>query len=120
MHKTAMDHARIFFETYVKAPATIVDIGAQDVNGSLRSVAPAGCTYTGVDFVEGRGVDVIIEDAYKLPFADDTFDVAVTSSCFEHSEFFWLTFMEILRILKPARTALSQRAIQRPFPPLSG
>jgi hypothetical protein len=25
----------------------------------------------------------------------------VTSSCFEHSEMFWLTFLEALRILKP-------------------
>jgi hypothetical protein len=25
----------------------------------------------------------------------------VTSSCFEHSEMFWLTFVEALRILKP-------------------
>jgi SAM-dependent methyltransferase len=28
-------------------------------------------------------------------------DVVVSSSCFEHSEFFWLLFNEILRILKP-------------------
>jgi SAM-dependent methyltransferase len=102
MHKTAMEHAKLFFKTYVKAPATIVDIGAQDVNGSLRSVAPESCTYIGVDFVKGRGVDVVIDDAYTLPFANESFDVAVTSSCFEHSEFFWLTFLEILRILKPS------------------
>jgi SAM-dependent methyltransferase len=101
MHKTAMLHGRLFFESYVTAPASIVDIGAQDVNGSLRSVAPEGCTYTGVDFVTGRGVDVVISDAYSLPFEDETFDVAVTSSCFEHSEFFWLTFLEVLRVLKP-------------------
>jgi SAM-dependent methyltransferase len=102
VHKTGMLHGRLFFETYVRPPARVVDIGAQDVNGSLRSVAPAGCPYVGVDFVEGRGVDVVVDDAYKLPFADGSFDVAVTSSCFEHSEFFWLTFLEVLRILKPS------------------
>ena len=101
MHKTAMLHGRLFFETYVSAPVSIVDIGSQDVNGSLRSVAPPGCKYTGVDFVQGKGVDVIISDPYALPFPDETFDIAVTSSCFEHSEFFWLTFLEVLRVLKP-------------------
>jgi hypothetical protein len=93
MHKTAMLHGQLFFETYVTAPASIVDIGAQDVNGSLRSVAPDGCSYTGVDFVHGRGVDVVITDAYQLPFADEQFDVAVSSSCFEHSEFFGSHFL---------------------------
>lgn len=100
MHKTAMKHGRLFFETYVRPPARILDIGAQDVNGSLRSVAPPECDYVGVDFVASKGVDVIIEDPYVLPFPDESFDIAVTSSCYEHSEFFWLTFLENLRVLK--------------------
>jgi SAM-dependent methyltransferase len=103
MHNTAMQHAKLFFDTYVedRAELTIVDIGAQDVNGSLRTVAPANCKYVGVDFAEGKGVDVIIDDPYALPFDDATIDVCVSSSCFEHSEFFWLSFLEVLRILKP-------------------
>jgi SAM-dependent methyltransferase len=36
-----------------------------------------------------------------MPLPDASFDVAVTSSCFEHSEFIWLTYLENLRILKP-------------------
>ena len=104
MHDTAMLIGRKFFETYMADAAgqSIVDIGAQDVDGSLRSVAPPGCRYTGVDFAEGKGVDVVLEDPYVFPFADETFDVAVCSNCLEHSEFFWVTFMEILRILKPS------------------
>lgn len=82
----------MFFDTYVRTPARIINIGAQDVNGSLRSVAPAGAEYVGLDLTEGRGVDVVITDPCELPFDDGSFDVAVTSSCFEHSEFFWLTF----------------------------
>lgn len=104
MHDTAMLLGRTFFETYMDGATgqSIVDIGAQDVNGSLRTVAPPGNTYTGVDFAEGKGVDVILQDPYVFPFPDGTFDVAVCSNCLEHSEFFWLTFMEILRILKPS------------------
>jgi SAM-dependent methyltransferase len=104
MHDTAMLIGRKFFETYMGGAKgqSIVDIGAQDVNGSLRSVAPPDNAYTGVDFAQGEGVDVILEDPYVFPFADETFDAAVCSNCLEHSEFFWLTFMEILRILKPS------------------
>jgi len=97
-----MDNARRFFETYsMGRTVRIADIGAQDVNGSLRQVAPESAEYIGVDFVEGDGVDVILEDPYKLPFDDDSLDVVVSSSCFEHSEFFWLLFLEIMRVLKP-------------------
>lgn len=103
MHDTAMQIGELFFKTYCKDSPSIkvVDIGSQDVNGSLRSVAPANCEYVGVDFQEGNGVDVVIDDPYALPLADDSADVVVCSSCFEHSEFFWLTFLEIQRILKP-------------------
>ena len=80
MHKTGMLHGQLFFETYVTGPVAIVDVGAQDVNGSLRSVAPPDSTYTGVDFVDGRGVDVIIKDAYQLPFEDGAFDIAVNNA----------------------------------------
>jgi len=103
MHDTAMKHAAVFFNTYLSNAKnlTIVDVGAQDVNGSLRSVAPPNNKYIGVDFVKAKGVDVVITDPYSLPFEDESADVVVSSSCFEHSEFFWLLFNEILRILKP-------------------
>jgi hypothetical protein len=37
MHALAMQNGKLFFDTYVARlnDATIVDIGAQDVNGSL-------------------------------------------------------------------------------------
>lgn len=106
MHRTAMEHAKLFFDTYLdgKTGQKIVEIGSQDVNGSLRAFA-GNNEYLGVDFVNGRGVDVILKDPYILPFADNSFDVCVTSSCFEHSEFFWLLFLEIMRIIKPTGVA---------------
>lgn len=85
-----------FFSTYFSgaggegAQPLILDIGAQDINGSLRQVAPAGARYLGLDFAAGRGVDVVLEDAYRLPFDDGIADAVVSSSCFEHIEMFWL------------------------------
>lgn len=103
MHDTAMEYGGKFFDTYLKntKDLTIVDIGSQNVNGTLRSVASPNNKYIGIDFVNGNGVDIIITDPYSLPFENESVDVIVSSSCFEHSEFFWLIFNESLRILKP-------------------
>lgn len=104
MHGTAMQNAKRFFDVYLphlECP-TVVDIGAQDVNGSLRQVCPAAAKYIGVDFIKGRGVDIVLDDPYKLPFEGGSVDVVISSSCFEHSEFFWVLFLEVLRVLKPA------------------
>jgi SAM-dependent methyltransferase len=103
MHDTAMDYGSRFFATYAagRSNLVILDVGAQDVNGSLRSVAPPDAHYIGLDFVEARGVDIVITDLYALPMADQSVDVVVSSSCFEHSEFFWLLFNECMRVLKP-------------------
>jgi SAM-dependent methyltransferase len=104
VHPSALDNGRLFFDTYLGAQAqdlTVLDIGAQDVNGSLRGLAPAGCRYIGVDFAPGRGVDLVLDDPYQLPFEDGSVDVVVSSSCFEHVEMFWLMFSEVLRVLGP-------------------
>ena len=79
---------------------TIVEIGSQNVNGSIKDVAPPS-NYVGLDFQEAKGVDIVLQDAYSFPLPDNYADIVVTSSCFEHSEMFWLTFLEGVRILKP-------------------
>ncbi len=105
MHPTAKYNCKHFFDTYAGAfngpGAKVVEIGSQDVNGSLRDCCPVAFEYVGVDFVAGKGVDVILEDPYRLPFANDSTDIVISSSCFEHSEMFWVLFLEIMRILRP-------------------
>ena len=106
MHQTAMNNCKSFFDTYSKAFAsdsrtTVVEIGSQDVNGSLRQVCPKAFNYIGVDFQAAKGVDIVLDDPYALPFENDSVDIVLSSSCFEHSEMFWLVFLEILRVLTP-------------------
>lgn len=103
MHCTAERHGSLFFHTYLREleHITVVDIGSQDVNGSLRQYARRSWNYIGVDFVDAKGVDVVISSASELPFCDDYADATVSTSCFEHAEFFWLTFNEMVRITKP-------------------
>jgi predicted nucleic acid-binding Zn-ribbon protein/SAM-dependent methyltransferase len=102
MHDTAYAIGKQFFRTYLsEGPSLILEIGSQDINGSLRDCAPAGAVYLGADLAEGPGVDVLLADPYVLPFASDRFDALVASSCFEHSQMFWLTFLEMVRVAKP-------------------
>lgn len=103
MHDTALKFGKLFLDTYVSAasPLMLVEVGSRDVNGSIRQFADPVHSYTGLDFDAGRGVDIVLDDAYSFPFGDESVDVLLTSSCFEHSEFFWLTFLECQRILKP-------------------
>jgi SAM-dependent methyltransferase len=101
MHDTAFHTGAIFFQLYAPAQAVILDVGAMDLNGSLRACAPAGARYVGVDMEAGRGVDIVLQDPYAMPFPNDHFDLVVSSSCLEHDAMFWIGFIEFLRVLKP-------------------
>ena len=101
MHETALEFGRAFFDTYLPAGRPVIlDVGSQDINGSLRACAPSRATYIGVDMVAGNGVDLLLEDPHVLPFDDQHFDAVVTTSCFEHDPMFWVTFLEITRVTR--------------------
>jgi SAM-dependent methyltransferase len=56
--------------------------------------------WVGVDLTPGPGVDVVLQDPYSLPFADKKFDLAIATSVFEHDEMFWLSFLEMVRVVR--------------------
>jgi SAM-dependent methyltransferase len=118
MHDSARFVGKQFFETYCSrlGRITVAEIGSQNVNGSLRDYKTENVIeYVGIDFASGNGVDVVLKKPYEYPFESDTFDVVVTSSCFEHSEFFWLAFEESLRILKPTGVLYCNAPAQWPY-----
>ena len=79
---------------------SVLDLGAQDVNGSYRSIFDSPrFDFTGADLEAGRGVDVVLDDPYKLPFADSSVDVVLSGQMLEHCEFFWLAFEEMTRVV---------------------
>ena len=102
MHKSAYEIGAKFLDRYM-APEmnSILEIGAFDVNGSLKDFKHEDCEWIGVDLEPGKGVDIVIERASKLPFVDNSFDLVVATSVFEHDPTFWLTFNEMLRVVKP-------------------
>jgi SAM-dependent methyltransferase len=100
MHPSAMDLGRLLFSTHGVGLRRVGDIGSLDVNGSLRSLCPEGVEYIGIDLAPGKGVDLVLDDPYQYPFPDAHFDMMVSTSCFEHDPMFWLTFLEMLRVVR--------------------
>ena len=101
MHKSAYDLGHKFLERYWNHKMeSILEIGSFNVNGSLRDFQPARANWVGVDLEPGKGVDVVVEKAAKLPFEDKSFDLVIATSIFEHDPMFWLTFNEMLRVTK--------------------
>jgi SAM-dependent methyltransferase len=102
MHDTALAIGRAAMEFYWRRPGgLIVELGSYDVNGSLRPHAPADAHYVGLDMEAGPSVDVVVSPSMRLPLRDDVADLILTSSAFEHDAFFWDTFLELMRVLKP-------------------
>lgn len=104
MHQTSAENVTRFFKNYiydVNNTGKILEIGSFIGGFNIRTLARESMTYVGVDIQAGPGVDIVLDDQYVLPFEDNTFDYIISTSCFEHSEFFWLNFLEIIRVLKP-------------------
>lgn len=80
----------------------VADLGSYDVNGSYRPLfTQPNWHYTGIDLAPGPNVDCVLASPYRLPFASGSLDVFVSGQAFEHIEFFWLTWLEMARTLKP-------------------
>ena len=103
MHDSAKKSFSLFKENYLDTlgEIKIVEIGSKSVNSDIRNALNKNFKYIGLDIDKGKNVDLVLENPYKFPFEDSSVDVIVSISVFEHTEFFWLTFLEILRVLKP-------------------
>ena len=105
MHLSAIQSFIDFKKTYldeINHQIKIVEIGSQSINESIKKYLKKNFTYIGADIEKGENVDLVLKDPYKLPFNDNSIDGIISISTFEHTEFFWLTYLEILRVLKPS------------------
>lgn len=104
MHDTALLAGERFAWCYCNPTATdrpfrILDVGGRDVNGSLRQFF-GHCEFTCLDIEPHASVDVVIEPGQSIPYPDGYFDAIVSTSCFEHDPCFWITFLEMARVVK--------------------
>jgi len=84
-----------------RSRVTVLDVGGRDVNGNYADIFPAPpFDYTAADIAPGPGVDIVVEDPYKLPQQDESVDLVISGQSFEHVEFFWELFREMTRVVK--------------------
>ena len=107
MHQSSLDKMLAFRKKYLAGkedePLLILDLGSMDVNGSYRRCfGDSRWTYRGIDMAAGKNVDIVLKDPYNWrEIKSGSADVVVSGQAFEHIEFFWLTMLEIARVLKP-------------------
>jgi len=78
---------------------TVLDIGSYDLNGTNEYLF-SECEFTGLDIEEGPGVDIVCE-AQKYDAPDESYDVIISSECFEHNPYYKETIQNAVRMLKP-------------------
>lgn len=102
MHETAMISGSLFGKVYGKEGMSVLDVGGQDINGSLRKPFEVlmKLKYTCLDIEKHPSVDVVMNPGDNFPFPDESFDLIVSTSCFEHDPCFWITFREMCRVVK--------------------
>lgn len=84
-------------------PLLIYDLGSQDVNGSYRPIfSESAWRYVGIDMAPGKNVDIVLGNPYVFrEVSGNSADVVISGQAFEHIRYFWVTMLEIARVLKP-------------------
>ncbi len=82
----------------------VLEVGAQNVNGSPREVLLGHLPkkYVGVDFAHGNGVDLVM-DVKELTtyFGVDWFDVVISTEMLEHAQDWRTAVQQMKSVLRP-------------------
>ena len=107
MHPSARAQMAWCIENYMSKGQGyhVVDFGSRISDGQQSThrdlLSGYDIRYTGVDIDAGRNVDVVMTQPYRIPMRSSTVDVVLTGQVFEHIPFFWASFLELARILRP-------------------
>lgn len=102
MHNSALEMGKSFFGVYsgyFDKDYSVVEIGSKDFT-EIKSICNTP-NYKGLDLELGNNVDIVLDNPYSIPLENNSVDIIVSTSCFEHIPLFWVLFLEGLRILKP-------------------
>ncbi len=106
-----MINMRKLFDKYVTSEfvgneCKILDFGGTNIKGGGTYYELVDTNkkikYYGVDLQAGPGVSIILDDPYKVPLEDNHADVVISGQMFEHCEFLWLSFSEMVRVVRPS------------------
>ncbi|MGF1569124.1 MAG: glycosyltransferase [Nodosilinea sp.] len=93
------------FPEYFQANQQVLEVGSQNINGTVRDFFPENTTYLGIDIGPGKDVDLVIPgELIQLPPA--WADVAISTECFEHASTWPQILENMIRITKPSGLVL--------------
>ncbi|WP_435311897.1 methyltransferase domain-containing protein [Primorskyibacter sedentarius] len=103
MHVESYEHMEAAFTQHLApmGPGKVLEIGSKSRKAEYRRLFEShGWTFSGADLGEGPNVTDVLEDPFRFPFEDDAFDAIISGQMLEHNAMFWLTFMEMSRVLR--------------------
>lgn len=101
----AHEAQRIFIEEVKKVKPdsfvwkNVLEVGSLNINGTVRDFFQY-CNYVGVDVGFGPGVDFAVPGE-EVGYPDNSFDVTVTTECFEHASTWREIWQNMVRMTKP-------------------
>lgn len=101
MHPEArqfLDFVKTHFPEYYNH-TKVLDVGGGDINGNNRHYF-SNCEYHANDVVQAPNVTIVCKTS-DLTFPDESFDVIISSECFEHDMHYEASLKNIVRMLKP-------------------
>ena len=93
-----IENTKTYFPQYF-TNQKVLDCGSLDINGNNRHYFE-NCDYTGLDIGEGKNVDVV-SPIHLFDAPDNSYDMIISTECFEHDMFYGLSIKNIIRLLKP-------------------
>ena len=106
MHKSSYEKMNWFKSTFLDKYDTlnILDVGSLDLEGNYNYKSifnEHNWNYVGLDYESGNNVDIVVEDIYNwFEINDNTFDVVISGQFLGNLPYFWLTMVQIERVLK--------------------
>lgn len=100
MHDSVLNFVKSVVDEYDLANKRVLEIGSQNINGSVRSFFTGD--YVGIDHEDGPGVDQVLS-AHEMAdhFESGEFEVVVSTECMEHDPKPWMTMHNVKHVLSP-------------------
>lgn len=76
----------------------VLDVGSLDINGNNRYLFE-NCDHLGIDIGPGKNVD-LVSLAHEFNESDESYDVIISTECFEHDMHYSKSINNIIRLLK--------------------
>ncbi len=108
MHQSSIWHMKDCLNRHIvnrRSSGRVLEIGsgvgrAESIPAYKKMFLELGWEYDGLDLNSGHNVDIVAADPFIWPIATNSYDAVISGQMLEHNTAFWLTFLEMARVLK--------------------